>query len=48
MFDSLEQQMRDDENRASTGVSRMIRYGAYLLAALVVMSGLTYVVHLIG
>jgi hypothetical protein len=47
MFDSLEQQMRDYEH----GVSRkaqMVRYGLYLLSALLVMGGLTYVVHLIG
>jgi hypothetical protein len=47
MFDSLEQQMRNQEHNVSTQ-ARLLRYGLYLLAALLVMGGLTYVVHLIG
>jgi hypothetical protein len=40
MFDSLEQQMRKNEDRVSTSQGRMMRYGLYALAGIVVLGGL--------
>ena len=48
MFDSLEQQMKHHEDRVSTSRGRMMRYGLYALAGVVVIGGLIYAVHLIG
>ena len=48
MFDSLEEQMRKDEDRVSTRTRRMMRYGLYVVAALAVFGGLIYAVHLMG
>ena len=48
MFDSLEQQMRKNEDRVSTSKGRMTRYGLYALAGIMVLGGLIYAVHLIG
>ena len=48
MFDSLEQQMRKNEDRVSTSQGRMMRYGLYALAGMVVLGGLIYAMHLIG
>jgi hypothetical protein len=48
MFDSLEQQMKHNEDRISTSKERMLRYGLYALAGALVIAGLIYAVHLIG
>lgn len=48
MFDSLEQQMKKDDNRVSTGRGRMTRYGLYALAGILIFGGLIYAVHLLG
>jgi hypothetical protein len=48
MFDSLEQQMRKDEDRVSTSQGRTMRYGLYALAGILVLGGLIYAMHLIG
>jgi len=48
MFDSLEQQMKHNEDRVGTSRGRMMRYGLYALAGVVVIGGLIYAVHLIG
>jgi hypothetical protein len=48
MFDSLEQQMKHNEDRVSTSQGRMMRYGLYALAGALVIGGLIYAVHLIG
>jgi len=48
MFDSLEQQMRKDDDRVSTGKGRLMRYGLYAIVGILVLGGLIYAVHLIG
>jgi hypothetical protein len=48
MFESLDEQMKRDEDRVSTSGGRMLRYALYLLAALVVFGGLIFSVHLLG
>jgi hypothetical protein len=48
MFDSLEEQIRKDEDRTSTSKQRMIRYALYALAGVVIFGGLIYGVHLAG
>lgn len=48
MFESLDEQMRKDEDKVSTSGGRMLRYALYLLAAVVVFAGLIFSVHLLG
>jgi hypothetical protein len=48
MFDSLDDQIRKDEDRTSTSKQRMIRYALYALAGVVIFGGLIYGVHLAG
>ena len=48
MFESLDEQMKHDEDRVSTRRGRMMRYGLYALIGLVVIGGLFYAVHLLG
>jgi hypothetical protein len=45
MFDSLDEQIKKDENRVSTSGQRMMRYAIYVLAAAVVFGGLIIGVH---
>jgi hypothetical protein len=45
MFDSLEEQIRKDEDRVSTSGQRMMRYALYVVAAAVVMGGVLLGVH---
>jgi hypothetical protein len=45
MFDSLDEQMKKDENRVSSSGERMMRYALYVLAAAVVFGGLILGVH---
>jgi hypothetical protein len=40
MFDSLDEQMKKDDDRISTSKGRMIKYALYALAAAVVFGGL--------
>jgi len=48
MFDSLDEQIRKDEDRAVSGKQRMVRYALYVIAAAVVFGGLILGVHLAG
>ena len=48
MFDSLAQQMKKDDNRVSSTGGRIMRYGLYTLAGVLVIGGLNYAVHLLG
>jgi hypothetical protein len=48
MFDSLEEQMRKDEDRVSTRKGRMMLYALYALAAVVVFGGLIFALHLMS
>jgi hypothetical protein len=45
MFDSLDEQMRKDENKIHSPKERIMMYALYLAAALVVFGGLYYGVH---
>jgi hypothetical protein len=45
MFDSLDEQIRKDEDRVSTSKERMVRYALYLLAGAIVFGGLLAGVH---
>jgi hypothetical protein len=48
MFESLDEQIRKDEDKVSTSGGRMVRYALYVLAAVVVFGGLIVGVHLMG
>jgi len=48
MFDSLDEQIKKDENRVSTTGQRVIRYVLYVAAAAVVMGGLILGVHMMN
>ena len=45
MFDSLDDQMRKDEDRVSSSKERMMRWALVILAAGVVFGGLIFGVH---
>jgi len=45
MFDSLDDQMRKDENRVSSSKERLMRWALYILAAGIVFGGLIVGVH---
>lgn len=45
MFDSLDEQIRKDEDRVSSSGQRMMRYAIYVIAALVVFGGLIFGVY---
>lgn len=47
MFDSLDEQMRKDEDRVLTNGQRMMRYAIYVAAAAIVFGGLILGVHLL-
>ena len=40
MFDSLDEQMKKDEDRVTSPKERIVRYVIYLIAGLVVFGGL--------
>ena len=40
MFDSLDDQMKKDDDRVSSGKERMLRWALYVIAGLVVFAGL--------
>lgn len=48
MFDSLDEQIRKDEQRVVSGTERMVRYALYVIAAIVIFGGLILGVHLAG
>jgi hypothetical protein len=48
MFDSLEEQMKRDEDRVSTPKERLIRYALYGLLALLLFGGLLFAIHLMS
>jgi hypothetical protein len=48
MFDSLDEQIRKDEDRVSTSGQRMMRYALYVVAAAVVMGGVILGVHMMN
>lgn len=48
MFDSLDEQIRRDEDRVSTSGQRMMRYALYVVAAAVVMGGVIFGVHMMN
>ena len=45
MFDSLDEQMKKDDNRISSPKERYMKYGLYAAAALVVFAAMLYGVH---
>jgi hypothetical protein len=47
MFDSLDEQIRKDEDRVTSSGQRMMRYAIYVAAAAVVFGGLILGVHLL-
>jgi hypothetical protein len=47
MFDSLDEQMRKDDNKVTSSKERMMRYALYAIAAAVVFGGLFFGVHLL-
>lgn len=47
MFDSLDEQMKKDDDRISTSKGRMVRYALYALAAVVVFGGLYFGVRMV-
>ncbi len=47
MFDSLDEQIRKDEDRVTSSSQRMMRYAIYVVAAAVVFGGLILGVHLL-
>ena len=48
MFDSLEEQIKQDENRVSSSGSRMMMWALVVLAAVLVFGGLILGVHLMS
>jgi hypothetical protein len=48
MFDSLDDQMRRDEDKVSSSKERMMRWALYVLAAGIVFGGLIIGVHYMG
>ena len=48
MFDSLDEQMKKDEAKASSPQERVMKYALYVAAALAVFGGLYYGMHFLG
>ena len=46
MFESLDEQIKKDDNKVSTSKGRMMRYLLYVLAGIVVFGALILAVHL--
>jgi hypothetical protein len=46
MFDSLDEQMKKDDDRISTARERYMKYGLYAAAALLVFGAMLYGVHM--
>jgi hypothetical protein len=48
MFDSLDEQMKKDEDRETSPRERMMKYALYVAAAIAVFGGLYYGMHFLG
>ena len=48
MFDSLDEQMKKDEDRVSSGKERMMRWAIVVIAAVVVFGGVILGVRYLG
>ena len=48
MFESLDEQMKKDDNLVSSVKERMMRWALYVLAAVVVFGGLIFAVRGLG
>lgn len=48
MFDSLEEQMKKDEDKATSGKERMMRWALYGLAGVLVCGGVIVSLHFLG
>ncbi|HUA84727.1 MAG TPA: hypothetical protein VMB85_12755 [Bryobacteraceae bacterium] len=48
MFDSLDEQIKKDDERVMSGKERAVRYTLYVIAAIVIFGGLVLGVHLAG
>jgi hypothetical protein len=48
MFDSLDEQIRKDDDRISSSKQRMVRWALYALVGVVVFAGLILGVRLLG
>ena len=48
MFDSLEEQMKKDEDRVSSRKERIMRYALYVLIAVLLFGGLIFAIHLMS
>lgn len=48
MFDSLDEQIKKDDDRVSSSKERMVRWALYALAGVVVMGGVILGVRLLG
>jgi len=48
MFDSLDEQIRKDENKVSSPTQRYVMYALYLVGGLAVFGGLIYAVHMMS
>ena len=48
MFQSLDEQIRADENREGSPAGRMAMYALYAIAGLMVCFAVVYSIHLIG
>jgi hypothetical protein len=47
MFESLEEQIKIDEHKASSNTERMVRWALIVLLSVVVFGGLYFGVHLV-
>ena len=48
MFDSLDDQMRRDEDKVSSSRERMMKWALYIIAAGIVFGGVLVGVHFMG
>jgi hypothetical protein len=48
MFDSLEEQMKKDEDRVSTKRERMMRYALYAIIGVALFIALIFAIHLMS
>ena len=48
MFDSLDEQMKKDDDRVNSGTARILRWALYVLAAVLVFGGLIVGVRSFG
>ena len=46
MFDSLDEQMKNDDNKVSTSTERLMKWVLILLVSLLVFGGLYFGVHM--